>query len=217
MSASTERYVPASGRAWMTGSYDLTVALSMRERAWRPALVQAVARSLPHGGVVVEVGCGTGSLTTALAKARPDASVTGVDGDPAILALARRKPGADAVTWLEGLADSFALPAGGVDAALCSLMLHHLSDDAKAAGLAHIASTLSPRGVLHIADWGPPRGPAAALGARALQLFDGREGPQSLLDGQLPQMLRAAGFAEPTRLAALRTVWGTLEVWRAAR
>jgi len=39
MAAASERYVPAAGRAWLTGSYDLTIALPMRERAWRPARV----------------------------------------------------------------------------------------------------------------------------------------------------------------------------------
>ena len=91
MAAPAERYVPAGGRAWLTGGYDMTIALTMREDAWRPALVEAVARDLPHGGIAVEVGCGTGSLAIALATARPDASVVGIDGDPAILELARRK------------------------------------------------------------------------------------------------------------------------------
>lgn len=217
MAASGERYVPAAGRGWLTGSYDTTVALSMREDAWRPALVAAVARDLPDGGTAVEVGCGTGSLTIALATARPDANVIGVDGDPAILALARAKPGAERVTWLEGLAASFALPAASADAALCSLLLHHLGDESKVAALEHIAGVLTARGVLHVADWGPPRGPASAVGARVLQLFDGRAGPQSLLDGTLPAMLAAAGFQTSRRHGALRTVWGTLETWRAER
>ena len=217
MAASAERYVPAAGRGWLTGSYDTTVALSMREAAWRPALVEAVARDLLHGGTAVEVGCGTGSLTIALATARPDAGVIGVDGDPAILELARAKSGAEHVTWLEGLAASFPLPVGSADVALCSLLLHHLSDEAKAVALEHITCVLGARGVLHIADWGPPRGPAGGLGARALQLFDGRAGPQSLLDGRLEAMLAAAGFATARRHGALRTVWGTLELWRAER
>ena len=217
MEASGERYVPAGGRAWLTGGYDMTIALTMREDAWRPALVEAVARDLPHGGTAVEVGCGTGSLAIALATARPDASVVGVDGDPVILELARRKTGAERVTWLEGLATTVELPAASADTALCSLLLHHLGDEAKAAALEHIADVLTARGVLHVADWGPPRGPAAALGARALQLVDGRAGPQSLLDGHLPAMLAAAGFATPRRWGALRTVWGTLEAWRAER
>src|SRR5215210_7716278 len=99
MPSREERYVPAAGWDRLTGTYDLTVALSMRERAWRPALVEAVSRDLPRGGGAVEIGCGTGSLTIALAAARPDAMIFGVDGDPKILALAREKPGFEHVTW----------------------------------------------------------------------------------------------------------------------
>ena len=201
----------------MTGGYDQAIALTMREDAWRPALVRAIAQDCPDRGTVVEVGCGTGTLTVALAAARPDATVIGVDGDPAILARARRKPGGQRVTWIEGLADAFLLPAARADVVVCSLLLHHLSDGAKAAALAHICDIVAPGGALLVADWGPPRGPAAALGARALQLFDGRAGPQSLLDGHLPKMLSDAGFAAPRRHGALRTVWGTLELWRARR
>lgn len=213
--AGTNSYVPAAGRAWLTGSYDRAVALSMRENAWRPGLVAAVARDLPPSGSVVEVGCGTGSLTVALATARPDATVIGVDGDPAVLAIARAKARADRVTWIEGFAGSFLLPTDSAHVALCSLLLHHFSDDDKAAALDHISDVLTDDGVLHVADWGPPRGPATALGARALQLLDGRAGPQSLLDGQLAGMLTAAGCTGARRQAALRTVWGTLELWRA--
>lgn len=139
----------------------------------------------------------------------------GVDGDPAILALARRKRGAERVTWLHGLAQSFLLPVASADVALCSLLLHHLADDAKQAALQRIADVLTADAVLHVADWGPPRGPATALGAHALQLIDGHAGPQSLLDGRLPTMLAAAGFTTTRRQAALRTIWGTLELWRA--
>lgn len=211
------RYVPAAGRPWLTGSYDRAVALTMREAAWRPALVQAVSRDLPLGGSVVEVGCGTGSLTLAIADARPDARVIGVDADPAVLELARRKPGTGRVTWLEGFADSFALPAASADVVMCSLLLHHLVDDDKAAALERAADVLVDNGALHVADWGPPRGPASALGARALMLLDGSAGPRSLLDGRLPAMLTTAGLMAPRRSGALRTVWGTLELWRAQR
>lgn len=116
-----------------------------------------------------------------------------------------------------GACQSFLLPAAGADVVLCSLLLHHLADDAKDAALQHIADVLGDEGVLHVADWGPPRGPAPALGARALQLIDGRAGTQSLLDGQLPVMLTAAGFAANHRHGTLRTMWGTLELWRAER
>jgi ABC-type lipoprotein export system ATPase subunit len=52
------------------------------------------------------------------------------------------------VTWVEGLTGSFALGAASADVAVavCSLLLHHLPDDAKAAALQHLAE-------VHLADW----------------------------------------------------------------
>jgi ubiquinone/menaquinone biosynthesis C-methylase UbiE len=211
------RYVPAAGRAWLTGSYDRTIALTMREERWRPALVAAAAADVPEGGDVLEVGCGTGSLALALASARPDASVVGADGDPSILALAQRKPGASGVRWVRALAGELPFEAASFDAAVCSLLLHHLDDPVKEQALADLARVLRPGGALHVADWGPPAGPLPAVGARVLQLFDGRSGPRSLLDGGMRLLLDACGFEEASRSGTLRTVWGTLELWRAVR
>jgi SAM-dependent methyltransferase len=55
---------------------------------------------------ILDLGCGTGLLTRELA-AIDGRQVTGVDPSPAMLAVARRHPGADRVRWVEG--DSSAL------------------------------------------------------------------------------------------------------------
>ncbi len=49
---------------------------------------------------IVDLGCGTGLLTRELATA--DRQVIGVDPSPAMLAFARRQPGAERVQWVEG-------------------------------------------------------------------------------------------------------------------
>ncbi len=49
---------------------------------------------------VLDLGCGTGLLATAIAER--GALVTGVDPAPAMLAIARQRPGGDRVTWVEG-------------------------------------------------------------------------------------------------------------------
>ena len=216
MSATHQDYVPAAGKAWLTGSYDRAVALTMREPRWRPQLIGAVSGDLPEGGHAIEIGAGTGSLSIALAEARPDAHVTGVDGDPEILALAQRKQGAGDVTWTEGLAQELPFDDASVDVAVISLVLHHLTDLAKQDALAEVARVLKPQGALHIADWGPPRSVFAALGARTLQLFDGAAGPESLLAGDLPRLLRRAGL-EARKHGSLPTIWGTLELWSARK
>src|SRR5687767_2212122 len=103
----------------------------MRERQWRPALLAEVVAALPRDGTAADVGAGTGSFAIALATARPDASVLGIDGDGGVLDRARRKPGAQAVEWREGLAGELPVEDAAVDAVVMSLLLHHLAPAAK--------------------------------------------------------------------------------------
>ena len=60
----------------------------MREDQWRPLLRTHVLSGVSDGGYVVDVGAGTGTLAISLAQARPDVTVTAVDGDAEILARA---------------------------------------------------------------------------------------------------------------------------------
>ena len=46
---------------------------------------------------VLDLGCGSGTLAIALAAAPGPHRVTGIDGDPEILGIARAKPGAEDV------------------------------------------------------------------------------------------------------------------------
>ena len=63
---------------------------------------------------VLDLGCGTGRLTLAIAAAGHP--VTGVDPAAASLEAAQAKPGAGNVTWIEG--SSAALPAAAFDVAV---------------------------------------------------------------------------------------------------
>jgi ubiquinone/menaquinone biosynthesis C-methylase UbiE len=215
---SGERYVPAAGRAVFTRLYDPVVALTMREGTFRPALLGAVARALPPGGRVLDVGCGTGTFALALAAERPDAEVVGLDGDPEVLALARAKPRAAAVAWREGRADALPEPDGSADAVVASLLLHHLAPGTKRAALREAARVLrrGPASRLHVADWGRPHDPVMRAAFLVLQVVDGFAGTREHAAGALPSLIAAAGFAAPHRHARLRTGFGSLELLEAA-
>lgn len=208
------RYVPAAGRESLTKFYDLGIRLTMRESAWRPALADAVAADGPTA--VVDVGCGTGTLTLAIA-ARTSARVTGVDGDPAILALARAKAGAEAVEWREAYADHLPFDDGSVDRVVTSLVLHHLAPEIKAASLAEMHRILRPGGLLFVADWGKPHGPGTRAAFFGLQLLDGFANTADHAAGLLPRYVADAGFTDVERVARLRTIAGSFEILRASR
>jgi ubiquinone/menaquinone biosynthesis C-methylase UbiE len=189
----------------------------MRESRWRGALLEAVGRTLPRAGTVVEVGTGTGSFAIALAAERPDATVLAVDGDADVLGRARSKPGADRVEWRTGLAGELPLAAGQADAVVMSLLLHHLEPDAKRAALTHARAALRPGGWLHVADWGRPRGALPRAGFAALRILDGRAGTADHAAGRLPTVIADAGFEDPSLGMRLPTAWGTLELLAAGR
>jgi ubiquinone/menaquinone biosynthesis C-methylase UbiE len=217
MTASESRYVPAAGRSVFTGAYDTAVALTMRERLWRPLLVARIAGHVPPDGRTIDVGAGTGTLAITIAAARPDVEIIGIDGDPDVLDRARRKPGADGVTWRPGLAGELDLEDESVDAAAMSLLLHHLAPDAKRAALAEVHRVLRPAGRLHIADWGRPPDPLMRTAFAALQLIDGVEGTRDHAAGRLPAFIRDAGFEDVRCHRRVRTVWGSLELLEASR
>jgi ubiquinone/menaquinone biosynthesis C-methylase UbiE len=213
--AASERYVPAAGRAVFTRLYDPVVALTMREQTFRERLRAQVLDGLPAGAPVTDVGCGTGTLAIALAAA--GAAVTAVDGDPEVLALARAKPGADAVQWRKGSAAALPLLGASADRVVMSLLLHHLGAQAKRAALAEAVRVLRPGGRLHVADWGRPRGAFPRLGAWALQRIDEAESLREHLHGRLPAVIAEAGFADVTLHGRMRTAWGSLELLSARR
>jgi ubiquinone/menaquinone biosynthesis C-methylase UbiE len=188
------------------------VALTMRERRWRPLLVQRAAQRTARGGCVVDVGAGTGTIAIALAAARPDATVVAIDGDAKALALARRKPGAERVDWRQGLAGETGLESAGASAVILSLLLHHLAPASKLRALSDVRRVLEPGGHLLIADWGRPQDPVMRGAFGLLQLIDGVEGTRDHAAGRLPAFLSDAGFGGVERFHRLRTGFGTLEL-----
>jgi len=98
------------------------------------------------GSRVLDLGCGTGRLTVALAAAGH--AVTGVDPAWASLAAAREKPGGEHVTWIEGSAAD--APRAAFDLAL---MTSHVAqvfveDEHWRATLDGLSSALVPGGRL---------------------------------------------------------------------
>ena len=211
------RYVPAAGRVGSTRMYDRSIAVTMREQRWRPPLRARLLSGVPHGGDVVDVGAGTGTLAIALAADRPDVTVTAVDGDAKILALAQAKPGADAVGWRAGLTDDLPLKSASADAVVTSLVLHHLDRDTKQRALREIARVLRPGGRLHIADWGRPATPLLRASFFVLQILDGFDGTRDHAAGRILELVRAGGFCDVHVYQRLRTVWGTLELLEARK
>jgi len=115
---------------------------------FRPLAGALLAAGPPTAGRrVLDVACGTGVVARLVAGTA--ASVTGVDVNPAMLALAaRQEPG---VSWVHGDAAALPLPDDAFDVAVCQQGLQFTSDPA--AALRELRRVLRPGGALGLALW----------------------------------------------------------------
>ena len=88
MGKKSNNYIPAFRYNWLTPFYDLIMKL-MRESTIKNDLVESV--DIKKNDKVLDLGCGTATLTILLKKTYPDAGIIGLDGDPKILKIARSK------------------------------------------------------------------------------------------------------------------------------
>jgi len=120
------------------------------------AMIATVVRwlegRLSVGGLVVDLGAGTGALSGAILDALPGARVQLVDVDPAMLEVARTRvaPHGDRAELRRA---TFADPLASCDAVVASLALHHVADfGEKRALYRRIHDALLPGGALLVAD-----------------------------------------------------------------
>ncbi|MFI9274538.1 class I SAM-dependent methyltransferase [Kitasatospora sp. NPDC052896] len=148
--------------------------LPEREERFRVMLdvVEAVAGPAPR---VLDLACGTGSITERLLARLPGATSVGVDLDPALLAIAaghfRDEPRLTLVTT--DLTDpdwAAALPAGPFDAVVTATALHWLRTDDLLRLYRDLAGLVRPGGVFLNADHAPtPNTPLLNAAERALR------------------------------------------------
>lgn len=87
---------------------------------------------LSRGGSVLDVGCGTGRLTFALANEPGITSVTGIDFSPVYIAHATRQNSDARIRFETGDACALAFPDATFDHSLSQLVLHFIPDPQRA-------------------------------------------------------------------------------------
>lgn len=211
--------IPAAGHRWLAPVYDQGVRALTREGVWRAALVGQVAPAV--GDLIVDVGCGTGTLLVLLGKAAPGATLVGLDPDPTIIPRARAKL-ADAgieATLVQGFPEDLPslLDRKPATKVVSSLVFHHIPLDEKRSALAAMLAALSPEGELHLADYGLQRSWVMRSLFRVIQALDGFETTEPNARGVLPGLIREVGFEDVEETLALPTPTGSISLYRARR
>ena len=214
MGAQQAKYIPALRLRWLTPLYDPLLKWVMREETFKRRLIEQA--HIEPGQCVLDLGCGTGTLTVLIKTLRPEAEVAGVDGDTEVLDLAKAKAErADVnIKWDHGLAFELPYPGQSFDRVLTSLMLHHLTSDNKRRTFREVLRVLRPGGGLHIVDFGKPH----SLIVKAITRVIARlEEATDNLNGALPAMLAESGFVQVEEAGYIVTLPGSLSFYCAVR
>ena len=120
--------------------------------------------TIPPGGIALDVGCGTGSVTASLARAAgPDGLALGVDISEPMLARAVGAEAGPQIGFVRADAQRLPLRDETVDAVICVAVLQLIPDPA--AALAEMTRVLRPGGRLAAMV------PTAGLAARLLRIL----------------------------------------------
>jgi len=127
-----------------------------------PAFAERIAARTGDHATVLEIGCGDGQLTRALAARFPGAAITGIDvlDEPGRLYDGPR----ERVSFQTASAHEFGpRHARSFDLVLVCDVLHHVPRDAHRGLIDGARAALAPGGWLVVKDWRPSRTPIHAM------------------------------------------------------
>lgn len=151
---------PGSMEGW-SNVYDVITGLLFlgQEQNLRQATLDLV--KINPQDTILEVGCGTGSLTLAAKrKAGPESRVFGIDPAPDMIETAKHKAaksGLD-IEFKLGLIEAIPFPDNTFDIVLSSAMMHHVpAGETQRKGIEEVFRVLKPGGQFLIVDLEPPQ------------------------------------------------------------
>jgi SAM-dependent methyltransferase len=164
-------------------------------REWAPRVVAAAG--IRPGDRVLDVACGTGELSRVVAEAvGPAGSVTGLDLDPGMLAIAART--ATGISWHRGIAECLPFRDATFDAVVSQFGLMFFQDRSRA--LREMWRVLRPGGRMAVAVWASLEETPAY--AAEVQLVERMAGPAAANVLRSPFVLGDRAVLERTFAAA---------------
>jgi len=201
------KYIHALNVKALTQFYDPLLKWVMKEENFKQCLIEQA--TIQSGYHVLDLGCGTGTLTIMVRQAVSNAEVIGLDGDNDVLAIARAKAGQERaeIRFDFGLASELPYEDETFDRVLSSLVIHHLSTSDKKKAFSEVFRVLKHGSEFHIVDFGKPK---TAYGWIVSRIISHMERADDNVKGLVPEFLEQAGFVEVKETVSFTTLFGSL-------
>jgi len=208
------KYIPALKFDFLTKFYDPLIKNSLREGEFKSALIDNA--EVKPNAQLLDLGCGTGTLTLMLKSRHTSSKVIGLDGDVKILDIAKKKSSSAHldIEWVYGHSTELPFEDSSVDHIFSSLMFHHLTADDKRRTLKECYRVLKPGAFLHIADWGIPSNLLMRAAFYLVQFLDGFSTTEDNVKGLLVKYCQGSGLLKQSGSKAFDTVFGTVRIDR---
>ena len=166
---------------------------------WKTERELLLRNGLRDGMHLLDCGCGPGRLLERLKAEMPALKCTGLESDPALVELARKKLEARGCRIVLGSADTPGLDAESFDFIAVRLVLEHVPDPAEA--LRSLRTLLKPRGRIciisndfeyHLRTWPPV--PQLDTLYEAYCASRRKDGGDPCIARRLPLLLKQTGF-----------------------
>jgi ubiquinone/menaquinone biosynthesis C-methylase UbiE len=204
-------YLPAAGHDWLLPLYDPMVKLLGGDAARRALVEQA---QLQPGQRVLEIGSGTGTLTTMIKKLYTAVDVVGLDPDRKALARAQRKAAREglAIHFDQGFADALPYPEKSFDRVFSAFMFHHLASDERVPMLREARRVLKPGGEFHMLDF-----EASDHGAHGFLawILHSHERLKDNSEARVLSLMNESGFPGAKKVGRRKMLFGSIAYYRA--
>jgi ubiquinone/menaquinone biosynthesis C-methylase UbiE len=208
------KFIPAFSYSWLTSYSDFLWKTTMREMVYKKSLLEQAG--IENSQRILDLGCGTATLTIMAKNRHPEADIVGLDADPKILKIALDKIARMdlKIDLDQGMGFSLPYEDNSFNRVVSTLFFHHLTRKDKNSTLAEVFRVLRTGGELHIADFGKPGNlPMIMIGLIIKNFEETRDN----IDGLLPEMMRHAGFNQVSETKRIMTVWGSVSLYRAIK
>lgn len=209
-----QKYVPGIRFHFLTPFYDRLIKITMPEKLFKKALIEQV--NIGDSQIVLDFGCGTGTLAIMAKTKNPKATVLGLDIDNKMVEKAKKKIADQKVDIKIDKYDGNILPYAdnSFDKIITSLVIHHLTSSQKEHVFREFRRILKIGGEVHIADFAKPDNTILKIISSILRHF---EPIDDNIHGLLPKYLQEAKFSNVRERKNINTIFGTIYLYQAIK